>query len=441
MLVAQGGEDRASEQMKGASMRVIFSVVLLTAMGVGAPGLASHICGRSAPTTLLVGTYNDAFPIHGVGGDRALVFLAQPSPTASRAPGVHVMSRLGGGKVGSLPPPPSGFAVPLSVFVSEFAGIAGFTWGELLVADVRVPPAQAMIGPASAEIYRYHYSFSILTGLSAVASDTWSLPVNTVPPGSGLPDGLLYLGSFTVLPNGGYVFTDAFAGALWVADSYGGPVRLAYIDPRFAPAPVDSISGVQRAPGGGHQPYTLVLPAPPGEPSLGPGIESVTYANITDEVCVTPPAQGGIYCIDRATLFDSTLPPFAKAPRVVIAPQPGLSDLTDGLTYDRFHPQSPWLYWHRAPSDTTSFSGSGYNTLRRVNLLTGKQQVVAKSNDCFDWTYEIAPLPPLVPGSPLTHIISSVGQAPNDGLVNGLLQGQSTFVAPTPVPFTITNAY
>jgi hypothetical protein len=46
---------------------------------------------------------------------------------------------------------------------------------------------------------------------------------------------------------------------------------------------------------------------------------------------------------------------------------------TDGIVYDRFHPNTSWVYWQRAVSDEI---GGGSNILRRVNLLTGQMQEV-----------------------------------------------------------------
>src|SRR5262249_39653176 len=118
--------------------------------------------------------------------------------------------------------------------------------------------------------------------------------------------------------------------------------------------------------------------------------------------------------------------------RAAVPPAEGLSDLTDGLDYDRFHPTTPWLYWQRAPSDA---AGGGFGTLRRVNLFTGEVEVVAQSNTLFDFTDEISALPS--PGdSPFTYIASAMGQEENNPEINVLLGGVSTYVAPTLITVT-----
>src|SRR5262249_1257904 len=207
--------------------------------------------------------------------------------------------------------------------------------------------------------------------------------------------------------------------------------RLAMIDARFAPGfGVPDLIGVGRAPGGGTRAYRVRLPSLfPGGPPVAPGIHSITYSAKTDEVIpiVTAP-PGGIFAIQRSVLLDATIPPFAKggALRAVVAPQVGLSDLTDGVIYDRFHPDSPWVYWQRAISDV---AGGSANILRRVHLLTGEIQEVARSNDLYDWTSNLSVLPPL--GQvPFTIVLSAMGQEENNPEVNSLLTVPQ-YVAPS----------
>jgi hypothetical protein len=167
----------------------------------------------------------------------------------------------------------------------------------------------------------------------------------------------------------------------------------------------------------------------PGGPPVAPGIHSLTYAAITDEVIpIVTASPGGIYAIPRRVLLDETIPPFAKgsALRVVVAPQAGLSDLTDGVIYDRFHPDSPWVYWHRSISDV---AGGGVNILRRAHLVTGEIQEVARSNELYDWTSNLSVLPPLG-HAPFTIILSAMGQEENNPEVNVLLAAPQ-YVAPS----------
>jgi hypothetical protein len=401
-------------------------------------------CGEYAPATFIAGEFLQAFPVHGVAGDHAILFAAQPSEGIDTVPNVYAMRRIDGEPVGQLQPPPEGWGVPLSLYITQFKrrGILK-TRGEIIISDVRIPPSEAMVTPEPAKLYRYRYAYSVVDGFSSELIETGTLPVNTVQPGQGLPDGLVYLGSYTILPSGHIVISDTLAGSLWIASDLDGPWTLTLIDSRFAPAPVSDIEGIQRAPGGGVQPYFLQLPAPPGSPSIGPGIESITFAMKTDKIYTVSNAQGGIYSIPRSAVLDLQTPPFAKSDAVqaVVDPIPGLTDSSDGIVFDRFHPNSPWLYWHRAPSDATDFDGSDFNTLRRVNLVSGEIEEIAKSNTCFDWTFEISALPPIWPNSPFTNILSSMGQGPNNPELNMALQGQISYVALTLMPITFIPSW
>jgi hypothetical protein len=200
-------------------------------------------------------------------------------------------------------------------------------------------------------------------------------------------------------------------------------------DPDFLPGPAPTIQdGIGRAPGGGTRTYQFQTPG-----GLYPGIHSMAYAALTDEQCVVRTAPpGGIFCIARRTLVDASLAPNAKtgAKRAVVPPTVGLSDATDGLAYDHYQPTSPWVYWARAAAQ---LQFGGVNNLRRVNLLTGEQQVVASSNTVYDWTSNLAVLPP-VSTLPGTTIVSTMGQEENNPDVNVLLGGVPVYVAPTLVP-------
>jgi hypothetical protein len=153
-----------------------------------------------------------------------------------------------------------------------------------------------------------------------------------------------------------------------------------------------------------------------------PGIFGAAYVAKTDEVCVERAASpGGIWCIDRATLLDLTTPPFAKSKRVVVPPTAGVSDAGHGIAADRWHAASAWLYWARSYD----------NTIRRVNVQTLQVQTVVSSVQLFDFPTGLDALPPLVAGSPLTHLGIAMGMEEDNGLLNVALGGVDDFVAPT----------
>jgi len=367
-------------------------------------------------------------PFHGAGGDELLLFAVQPGQSPDGAKGILVAGRATGRQLGEVTPPPMGWRVPLSIEVFDFHRQGPATRGSFLVLDTGVIPALA--GTAPATLHRYSYSYSPSSGLTTTWLETHVLPL-AGPPGPDLPTGLLMAEGFTRLPGGGVAVTDALLGAIWIAGPSLEDWRLAVIDPRFAPVlGVPDLQGIGRAPGGGTRPYTLRLPSPwPDGPPAAPGVHSITYARVTDEVVTIRTAPpGGIYAVPLSVLLDTAISPAAKGSRLreVVPPQVGLSDLTDGIVHDRFHPSTAWVYWQRAVSDQ---AGGGANILRRVDLRTGRIQEVARSNTLYDWTSNLAVLPP-IDDLPVSLVLSAMGQEENNPEVNVLL-GEPQYVAPS----------
>ncbi|MCC6563611.1 hypothetical protein IT087_01835 [Candidatus Uhrbacteria bacterium] len=398
--------------------------------------------------------FSDGFAIHGVGGDTAVLFAVQPTDAPTRARGIHAARRVGGDVLADVTPPPEGWGTPLSIKIEWFRRISplGSSEGRFLVLDNRVPPL--LMGTVAARLYRYEYRFRTNGDLTTTLLETHVLPLNTNPLEPGyLPNGLAYPGSIALLPEGRVAVTDNAWGSVWVSDASLDSWSLALLDPRFMGVVSGTIEGVGLDEDGNVSPYTLVTPAPPflGLPpgyGLYPGAHSIAYAARTDEVCFAVTLPGGLYCIERAALLDISLPPFAKSGdfmagtwglvRPVVPPTPGLGDLTDGVDYDRFTPDSPWLYWQRAPADV---AGGGCNRLRRVHLETLAVQELACDNETFAWANEVSVLPPLVPGLGITTILSSVGQEYNNPDVNALLNGVPRYFAPSPLPVTLVVSY
>jgi hypothetical protein len=426
------------------SNRTRLSVEPLESRDLLSGGALALPAAPPAETAVVIGpaaaaTFPQAFPIHGVGGDEILLFAVQPVTAPQEPSGIHVASRLTGQPIADVPAPPGGWQTPLAIKITDFQRQGASTQGSFLLLDSGNPPEQ--IGARPAIIYRYTYSYSPQAGFEAALTETHVLPL-AGPPGPGLPTGIFLPESMALLPGGGVAVSDTVGGAIWVAGPTLDDWRMAMIDPRFAPAfGAPEIDGIGRAPDGGTRPYQLLLPTLPGTPGpAAPGVHSIAYAAVTDEVYMIRTASpGGIFGIPRSVLLDTTTPPFAKgdALQVVVTPTAGLTDLTDGLDYDRFHPTSPWLYWQRAPSDAI---GGGFGTLRRVNVLTGAVEVVAQSNTLFDFTDEISALPG--PGSsPFTFIASAMGQEENNPDINVLLNGVPDYVAPSLITVTGVSSW
>jgi hypothetical protein len=326
---------------------------------------------------------------------------------------------------------------PLTIVMEDFRRLPiGGSQGTFLLLDAGVTPAT--VGMAPGYLYRYSYRFRPSTGLTTTLLETHVLPLNMQPPGS-FPDGMVFPGGPTILPGGRVAIPDTFVGSIWVSDENLENWYMALIDPRLGPAPGPPVEGVGLNDSGGVAPYTYAAPPFPGLPpgfGLYPGVHALAYANVTDEVCFPVTGMGGLYCIGENILSDPMTPPFLKsdALRVLVPPTPGLSDLTNGVAYDVYAPESPWFYWQRAPADVV---GGGCNALRRINLETGVIQMVACNNSIFSWANEIATLPPLLEGSLVTHVVSSVGQQYNNPEVNFAITSPSYF-SPSRIPVTHT---
>lgn len=423
------GRDRAAARGGRTTASVVAAIA--AALLALQPTAAS---GRSLDQPALVlgpvaaATFDGGRPFHGAGGDELLLFAVQPTSAPDGPQGILVASRITGRQIGAVTPPPNGWQVPLSIEVFNFSRQGPSTRGSFIVLDAGVEPRLA--GTAPGFIHRYAYSYAPGGGLTTTWVETHVLPL-AGPPGPELPTGVLLPAGFTRLPGGGLAVTDTIIGAIWVAGPSFDDWHLAMIDARFAAAFLEGdVYGIGRAPGGGTRPYTLRLPSVfPGGPPAWPGIHSITYAAITDEVVTLRTAPpGGIYALPLNVLLDTTIPPFGKGEflREVVPPQVGLSDSTDGIVYDRFHPGTAWVYWQRAISDEV---GGGSNILRRVNLLTGQMQEVARSNTLYDWTSNVAVLPP-IDRLPVTLVLSAMGQEENNPEVNVLLT-EPQYVGPS----------
>lgn len=391
-----------------------------------------------APPLVVIGpvtstTYAEAFPVHGIGGDERLIFALQPTDAPNHPRGMWVSHRFDGAHLGAVTAPPGGWGAPLAMKVTGYhnRGLLG-SEGRFLVLD-GFAPQQA--GTRPGVVYEYGYAFDPHSGLSTTLLGTHPLPMFTGFDQTGLPNGPIYPISLTYRPDGSVVVIDMVLGSIWVAGSNPDDWRLGMIDAHFQIGELESpIHGIGRAPGGGTKPYTFsTVSLPPMFPfPILPGIHGVAYCNPTDEIAVLRTATpGGIYGIPASVLFDDSVPAWAKGDSVreIVAPQPGVSDLSVGLDYDRFSPETPWLYWQRSVAS----AAEGYNTVYRVNLFTGHIERLTESLREYDWTNEISVLPSHL-GPAFTVLTNANMQEENVAESNALLNGVSTLVGPTVIP-------
>lgn len=358
------------------------------------------------------------FEMDGIAGDKRLLFTCVPTPAASQSNGVLVFSRTTGAQLGSVTPPPGGWLAPTGLEVLDYTTTGARTSGTLLVFDNGALPPNARI-----TVYKYAYSHDLVHGLVTTLLESHNLPLQSAPPPAPI-DGFGFVDDLHTLPCGTSILTDPLFGAVWACGPAFDDCSLAMADVDFGPAPSPVFTGIGRAPGGGTRPYTLALTV-----GLSPGVVGAAYMARTDEVCFGKAAQpGGIWCVDRATLLDTTVSPYTKTKRTVVAPTIGLSDGGHGVAADTFHPHSPWLYWIRSYSDP---AGGGVNRALRVNVLTGVVETILASNTLLDFGTGITVLPPQVDGSPFANLAIPMGQEENNGFLNATLGGVDAFVAPT----------
>jgi hypothetical protein len=401
-------------------------VVLLAA---GPLAAAPVVIGPTASTE-----YADAFSVHGIGGDERLIFALQGVATADRPLGVWVSHRRDGSHLGQVTPPPGGWSAPVAMKVTDYNNRGeGGSEGDFILLDSFTPQES---GTRPGTVYTYHYAFSFESGLTTTLTGTHALPLFTGFDAGGNPDGPAYPISLVQTPSGDVVVIDMILGSIWASDPTLDSWRLAIIDPRFAVGELEApLTGIDRAPGGGVRPYTFsTVSIPPAIPfPFLPGIHGVTYCTPTDEIAVVRTASpGGVYGIPASVLLDAGVSPDEKsaAVREIAAPNPGVTDLSAGVDYDRWNPETPWLYWQRSVSD----GATGHNTVYRVNLFSGVQEKLVESVQLYNWTNEISVLPSADLGRFFTVLTNANNQDENLAQSNALLDGVSTLVGPTVIP-------
>jgi hypothetical protein len=416
-----------------------YRALLTTLATTAAVAVASTSPAAAAPHRPIVigpvasAEYAEGFPVHGIGGDERLIFALQPTEAPNHARGVWVSHRANGAQLGAVSPPPGGWGAAVAIKVVHYENHGAFgSEGDFVILD-GFAPQQA--GTRPGVVYEYHYSYHPGRGLTTTMTDAHPLPMFTGFDGNGMPNGPLYPISLARLPTGDMVVIDMVLGSIWVSDPSLDTWRLGLIDQRLQIGQLAApIHGVGRASNGGVRPYTFsTVSMPPAFPfSILPGIHGVAYCDPTDEIAVIRTATpGGVYGISASTLFDDTVPPYAKADEVreIVAPHPGVSDLSVGLDYDRFHPWTPWLYWQRSVAN----EAEGYNTVYRVDLFTGRIEKLAESLRYYDWTNEISVLPSHL-GPNFTVLTNANMQEENVPESNALLNGVPTLVGPTVIP-------
>lgn len=312
--------------------------------------------GVTPPRSVVSAFANFQAPIAGVAGDKQLVFVGQPLSGS-----VAVLARSSGRKLGELPLPPLGFALP---FIIHTIGE-----GKVAVLDAGGLPAPAPFTPAKPVIYEYEYSVRKDGGFNARLSRTVSFDTAFI----GFSE------DFVRLKDGRYLISDAVLGSVWVALLDGTVV------PGIVPKSFDAADAIR----------TLALcPTMPqvtvnGYPFLftGSTLPGISPLAVRDgKVYYYSPCARGIYSFPLAILSDDRQPWERAADIRLVAPTPSTIEVEELLDFS-FNPFDP--------SDSRLYAANPLALqLIRVDLKTGARQVLAQGASLLDFPSSLAFLPP-----------------------------------------------
>jgi hypothetical protein len=315
------------------------------ALAIGPGALAYASAGRDAL-------------IHGVAGDKTLIFVTEPLTGR-----VVALSRLTGREIADLPAPAGGFLLPFALRTPEP--------GRLVVLDAGGFPSPTQ--PAVPVIYDYEYSYKPLKRrFEAELVRTVSF--------AGLP--LVFSEDVEVLPDGRYVVSESVIGALWIVHPDGSVAPGIF---PASPAPDDAVPGLGACPypAGlelevGGVPYTPMGEFMPGVGSLAARDGWLYFGNS----CL-----GGVRRVPISSLEDPTRPPHARGDDIeVVSPRPeGVPvESIKGLAFDRWS------------DDDRLFATDAFGLgAMRIDVHTKQRQPLVRDEQLFNLPVSAQFLPPL----------------------------------------------
>jgi hypothetical protein len=321
--------------------------------------------------------------MHGIAGDRTLVFATEPGigPSAAGAR-VVVLDRFTGREVAVLPPPPGGFTLPFTLRVPSP--------GHLVVLDDAGFPPQ---GPPT--VYDYAYRTD-RQGFHAAVSRTVSF--------AGLP--LAFAEDVEVLPDGQYVVSESVIGGLWLIGRDGavrpgivpaGPAPLKHLGGCLFPAGSFSVGGVPFAPLG----------------NFAPGAGSLAVRG--GDLYVSSTCAGGVMKVPIATVEDASRPAEQRDAEIrTVVPRAFSLESLKGIQFNRFDARDPWLY-----------AGDPFRLrLIKVNVRNGERRLLSDDARLFNFTVSTAFLPPLAAGLP-SPLVTASDQEYRSALLNSALSADA----------------
>jgi len=304
----------------------------------------------------------------GVAGGTDVVFVG--SPLEGR---VVALGRVSGTPIGELPPPPAGFFfLPFIMHATGPHSVA--------VLDAGGLPSPDPFIPANPTIYEYDYSVTS-SGFTATLVKVVSFESAFI----GFSE------DFVKTSDGRYVISDAILGSLWVAEP-DGTVHPGIVPETFEPE--DRIPELAFC-------ETMPLIEVGGIPFLFsgatlPGVSPLGLAERSGILYFYSPCAEGLYSVPLASLSDGRLPHERAEDIALVAPKPANIQVEQllGLTFNPFNPKDRWLY----AADSLQLQ------IIRINIDTGRRQVVADDPTLFNFPSSTAFLPPVLGVSPLAVV-------------------------------------
>jgi hypothetical protein len=349
-------------------LRFLFLAVFLAlpALGGMTSGQAAAAVGvqsealspQWSPLAVDFANFNTA--ITGVAAEREVAFVGEPLNSQ-----VAVISRRTGTQIAVLPPPPAGFVLPLIMHaVSD---------DRIVILDTGGFPQLSPFAPVNPTLYEYQ--FHLTAGGRFSAALVRQISFKNVYVG--------FTEDFVPLDDGRYLVSDSVLGSIWVVERDGTiepgivPKSSAVKDriPTLAycePMPTVTVNG-----------YPFLF-----EDSSLPGVSPIAVRNGT--VYYYSPCARGLYAFPLAVLSDARQPYQRAADIRLVAATPqnvAVEELLDAQ-FDRYDRSDPYLYAANALA----------LQVIRIDVRSGRREVIASGAGLFDFPSSLAFLPPLFAG-------------------------------------------
>lgn len=368
--------------------------VCLPFLACGSSGGPEKSAVVSAQSPLVVGgrhsvSYDyarlDIIPAGVAGGDK-VVFVGDPLEGR-----VLAFDRLTSAAIGELPAPANGFILP---FMMHSVGS-----NRIAVLDAGGLPSPDPFVPASPTIYEYDYTVNADGSVTAALAHSVSFASAFIG----------FAEDFVKLSDGRFLLSDAILGSLWVA------MPDDTIVPGIVPKtfePQDAIPQLALCP---EMPLTEVGGIPfLFSGSTLPGISPL--AERSGVLYFYSPCAEGLYSVPIASLSDDRQPSERAADIRLVAPKPADVPVEQllGLTFNPFSSTDHFLY----AADSLQLR------VIRLDVTTGKRQVVADDPTLFNFPSSTAFLPPLLGTSPLMVVSNQQHRLTltNDAITEDLVQ-------------------